>query len=279
MSIDSGSRIFYDSHMHTPLCKHAQGEPEEYARQAYRRGLRGIIITCHNPDPGGWSPRVRMAPGEFEHYLELVERARRAWEGRVDVRLGLESDYYPGAEPWLEELHEQAPFHYILGSVHSHLPQYKELYFDGDREAFQRTYFEHLARAAETGLFDCLSHPDLVKNDFPRHWDPEKILDGIREALDRIAATGVAMELNTSGVLKVVQEMNPGPVILREIHERGIPMVLGSDSHQPHRVGDGFEEALMILGAIGFETVSLFEERQRHELPIEEVLRTLEPAD
>ena len=26
--------LYYDSHMHTPLCKHAHGEPEEYAETA-----------------------------------------------------------------------------------------------------------------------------------------------------------------------------------------------------------------------------------------------------
>jgi hypothetical protein len=42
--------LFYDSHMHTPLCKHAWGEPEEYAQQALKAGLKGIIFTCHCPD-------------------------------------------------------------------------------------------------------------------------------------------------------------------------------------------------------------------------------------
>ena len=35
----------FDSHMHTPLCKHAVGEPEDYAEQALAEGLKGIIFT------------------------------------------------------------------------------------------------------------------------------------------------------------------------------------------------------------------------------------------
>ena len=43
--------LLYESHCHTPLCKHAFGEPEEYAAMALRRGLKGIIFTCHCPLP------------------------------------------------------------------------------------------------------------------------------------------------------------------------------------------------------------------------------------
>ncbi len=216
-----------------------------------------------------------MSPHEFDTYVEMVEYTRKAYEGRMEVLLGLESDYYPGVEPLLEKLHTSAPLNYVLGSVHSHLPQYKEKYFTGDKEAFQRTYFQHLAEAAETGLFDCISHPDLVKNDFPRDWVPERIMDSIEACLDRIQAAGVAMEMNTSGLLKVISEMNPGPKILQEMHKRNIPVVLGSDSHHPNRVGAHFEYALLALKEIGFEEVSYFIERKRHTISIDDARNSL----
>jgi len=72
--------MLYETHMHTPLCKHAVGEPEDYAEQAQRRGLTGIIVTCHNTAPDGFSPRVRMSLHEFPDYVALVARAREAWK-------------------------------------------------------------------------------------------------------------------------------------------------------------------------------------------------------
>src|SRR5262245_30009329 len=87
--------LLYESHSHTPLCKHARGEPEAYAAVAEERGLKGIIFTCHSPMPNGWSASLRMAPEEFDTYVACVERARKTWAGRVDVRLGMESDYFP----------------------------------------------------------------------------------------------------------------------------------------------------------------------------------------
>ena len=270
--------VLYDSHLHTPLCKHAHGEPDAYAWVAQQRGLKGIVFTCHNPMDDGLSAGVRMDVAEFDTYVEMVERARTAWAGQVDVRLGLESDYAPGMEPWLEELHGKADFHYVLGSVHPHLLYYREGFFDGDIAAYQRTYFEHLAMAAETGLFDTVAHPDLVKNTAPSEWDPEGLMDVIRPSLDRIAATDTAMELNTSGLSKGLGEMNPGPAILAEMREREIPVVMGSDAHVPERVAADFEEALDRLSAAGYTHVDIVLDRKRRALPIaraRESLRTV----
>lgn len=267
--------ILYETHLHTPLCKHAKGEPEGYAAVAEQRGLKGIIVTCHNPTDDGWAPKVRMRLDQFDDYVAMVERARQAWAGRVDVRLGLESDYAPGMEPWLEKLHGMADFHHILGSVHAPLPDYQDRYLNGDIVAFQRLYFEHLAMSAETGLFDTLAHPDLVKNVAPSEWNLERLLDDIRHALDRIAATGVAMELNTSGLNKAVREMNPGRTILEEMHLRNIPVVVGADAHEPGRVAANFEDAFDLLEEVGYRHINIFLNRERHEFDIDTARRSL----
>ncbi len=270
--------ILYETHLHTPLCKHATGRPEEYAAVAEQRGLKGIIVTCHNPTNDGWSPQTRMNLEQFEDYIAMVERARQTWAGRVEVWLGLECDYVPGMEPWLEKLLGMAEFHYVLGSVHAPLPEYKARYYRGDIVAFQRTYFEHLALAAETGLFDTLAHPDLVKLVDSAQWKLDRLMDVIEPCLDRIAATGTAMELNTSGLRKHVVEMNPARPILEEMFQRNIPVVVGGDAHNPEQVGANFEEALEMLHEIGYTRINVFLNREPHSLDIEAARRSLRPT-
>lgn len=274
---DSGA-LFYDSHMHTPLCKHAWGEPEEYAEQGVKAGLKGIIFTCHCPMPGGFWPTVRMAESEFDTYVALVQRTADAFKGRLDVRLGIESEFYPGCEEYIAEFHKRADFHYVLGGLHWQAREYLNKYETGTIEHFRRTYFEHLAQAAESGLYDCLAHPDLVKNYHPDSWCFAIVKNTVTEALDRIAATGVAMELNTSGLNKSYSEMNPGDEMLAMMAERKIPVVIGSDAHRAVRVGEQFVTALNKLSEAGYENVSYFLERKRIDLKIPAVLASLKKA-
>jgi histidinol-phosphatase (PHP family) len=271
-------RLFFDSHMHTPLCKHAVGEPELYAERALAMGLKGIIFTCHSPMPRGFWPRVRMAMDEFDEYLRMVQRAADAFAGQLEIRLGMESDYFPGFEDWIAELHQKAAFHHCLGSVHYQGKEYQERFATDNRRDFRCAYFKHLADSAETGLFDTLAHPDLVKNWFPQYWEFGEYVDVIAESLDRIAKTGVAMELNTSGLNKNISEMNPGPEMLAMMCERGIPVVLGSDSHSPRRVAENFDIALGQLTSAGYDKVSVFRLRQREEFQIADVLASLSVA-
>jgi histidinol-phosphatase (PHP family) len=261
--------------MHTPLCKHATGQPEDYATVAEKRGLKGIIVTCHNPVTNGWATRYRMHLDQFDDYLAMVSRAQQVWAGRIDVRLGLESDYYPGAETWLAELHDKAEFHHILGSVHSLLPDYKQRYFNGTLEGYYRTHFNHLAMAAESGLFDTLAHPDLVKILEPEAWDVNKVLDEVRRSLDRIAKTDVAMELNTSGLNKPLAELHPSATILAEMREREIPVVVGADAHEPGRVAANFEDALELLKTVGYSHTNIVLNRQRHSIEIDTAINSL----
>jgi histidinol-phosphatase (PHP family) len=267
--------LLYETHTHTPFCKHATGTPQEYAEVAQSRGLLGLFVTCHNPMPDGFSANVRMRPDQLNQYVELVAQASQEWAGRVDIRLGMEADYFPGYESWLQRQLESAEFHYILGSIHPQLQEYQDLYAWDDPVEVQRSYFRLLAEAAETGLFDSLSHPDIVKNMTAGDWHPVRIMDSIRDALDRIAAAGTAMELNTSGTNKTIAQMNPCPEILIEMQQRGIPVVIGADAHLPERVGDQFEQALELLEQCGYLHVSYFIERQRLEVSIREARASL----
>lgn len=270
--------LFYDSHMHTPLCKHAWGEPEEYAQQALKAGLKGIIFTCHCPMPNGFWPTVRMSESEFDTYVALVQRAADAFKGKLDIRLGIESEYYPGCEEYIAQLHQRADFHYVLGAVHWQAKEYLNKFETGTIENFRRTYFDHLAKSAESGLYDCLAHPDLVKNYHPDSWCFAIVKNTVSTVLDRIAATGVAMELNTSGLNKSYSEMNPGLEMLRMMADRKIPIVVGSDSHRAVRVGEHFVTALNHLTEAGYEKVSYFLNRQRIDLKISDVLASLKKA-
>lgn len=262
-------RLVYEMHCHTPLCHHAEGEPEEYAAIALQRGLAGIVVTCHNPMPEDYGHSGRMRQDEVGTYLHIVDRTRRAYADQLDVRVGMECDFFPGYERYVEQTIAPLPLHHVLGSVHCQMPIWRRRFgLKDDPITMQKRYFSLLAESAETGLFDTLAHPDLVKNMTAGAWQFDRIADHVAGCLDRIAKAGVAMELNTSGLLKSVPEMNPTPAMLSMMHSRGIPVVVGADAHVPHRVSADYEAAYDLLSEAGYDHVSYFLDRQRHTLPL-----------
>ena len=64
-----------DYHTHTPLCRHAEGWPVDYARVAVERGLGELGFADHNPMPEQFDD-WRMLRDELPRYFEAVEEAR-----------------------------------------------------------------------------------------------------------------------------------------------------------------------------------------------------------
>jgi len=241
--------------MHSPMCGHATGEPAEYAEVAQSRGLKGIVITDHFPLPEDWQ-RPRMTEAQLPAYIALVERAREEWHDRLDIRLGLECEYAPGLENWIEKQLARGDFELVLGSVHA-LPKYVKMYWQGDVLALQKRTFEHLAAAAESGYFQALAHLDHIRLLAGEEWDLSRILDDVLRCLDRVAATGVAVEVNTAGLRSRFLELYPSRTLLHAMKERDIPVVVGSDAHRPEHVAHEFEHALDVLAEVGYAAVTI----------------------
>jgi histidinol-phosphatase (PHP family) len=201
---------------------------------------------------------------DLEPYVDAIVQAR---ERGLPVKLGLEVDYVAGREDETRDLLSPYPWDYLLGSVHF----IDGLGVDGEprlldavgvEEAWRR-YFESLAAAARSGLFDSLSHPDLIKifGERAASFDYAAVADAIAEG-------GVAVEVSTAGLRKPVGELYPHPEFLAACRERGVPVTLGSDAHSPDVVGRDFDRARELLHSAGYDTVTVFDRRRASQEPL-----------
>jgi histidinol-phosphatase (PHP family) len=201
---------------------------------------------------------------DLEPYVDAIAHARARG---LPVKLGLEVDYVPGREDETRALLAPYPWDYLLGSVHFidgfAVDDEPRLQHELGVEEAWRRYFDTLVRAAQSGLFDSLSHPDLVKvfGDRAADFDYGPIAD-------RIAATGVAVEVSTAGLRKPVGELYPDPGFLAACRKRGVPVTTGSDAHSPDVVGRDFDRARELLRGAGYETVTIFERRMGRQEPL-----------
>jgi histidinol-phosphatase (PHP family) len=256
--------------MHTPLCRHAEGWPADYARAAAGRGLGEIGFSDHNPMPEHFDD-WRMLRAELPRYFDEVARARDEFP-QLNIKLGLECDYIPGYEWWIEELAGMADWDYLIGSVH-YLRQGWEVdhpKYIGRHEAnageIWRDYWEMYGRCIRSGLFDFVAHPDLPKKfgitpagDLRRFYEP---------AVAALAETGMAFEINTAGLRRDCREVYPARGFLELAHAAGVPLLINSDAHAPADVAAGFEEAAALAKDVGFSGTLRFTRRQRSSVPL-----------
>ncbi|MFL5865667.1 MAG: histidinol-phosphatase HisJ family protein [Thermoleophilaceae bacterium] len=205
------------------------------------------------------------AHDDLDAYCEFVRE-------ETDLRLGIEADFLPGREEQVAELLDGRDWDYVLGSLHFLRDQALDIRegpwaeFDiwrsNDPDEVWARYFETLGEAARSGLFDILSHPDLVKV-----WGsplPEGDLRRFYErAMEGIEASDVAIEVSTAGLRKPVREIYPARGFLELCLEVGRPVALSSDAHLPEHLGWEYERAVDWLGEIGVEEIAVFDRRSR----------------
>lgn len=213
-----------------------------------------------------------FALDDIDAYCEFVR-------ARTDLRLGIEADFVAGAEDRMANLLQERDFDYVVGSVHFLREHSIDMddYSVWDRghsaeEIWQR-YFDTLAEAARSGLFDILAHPDLVKvwgSDRPRpRGDPRRYYE---PAIEAIAEMGIAVEVSTAGLRKRARELYPSQAFLEMCVEVGAPVALSSDAHRPEDVGADYDQALELLDRVGIGELCVFERRARRLEPIGAVL-------
>ncbi|MFD2255545.1 histidinol-phosphatase [Luteolibacter algae] len=256
-----------DYHTHTPLCKHATGSPEEYVSAAITAGLAEYGISDHAPCRPEPFDDWRMLESELPEYFEWIERAKTAAADKVKIRTGMECDWIKGCEPFIEELNGKYPWDYLIGSVHYlgdwdfDNPKWLGKWAETDVEAVWTEYWKTYTAMADSGLFDILGHPDLIKK---FSYAPAGDLDRFYEpVIDAIAASGSVIELNTAGLHKPCAEAYPAPRFLELAASAGIGLIISSDAHAPGEIARDFPKARELAMAAGYRETQLFEQRKR----------------
>ena len=105
-------------HVHTWRCGHAGEErEEEYIKAAIRLGAKQITFTDHAPFPGDLF-RGRMKMEELPECEDTLWELRAKYQGKIQVRIGLEAEYLPGFQAYYEKLKEDEGIEYLLLGQH-----------------------------------------------------------------------------------------------------------------------------------------------------------------
>lgn len=255
-----------DLHNHTTLCNHAEGSVSDYVEAAIRAGIDIFGFSDHAPME--FDPKYRMAFHEMEHYHAMVMDAKKRYGSQIEILFGYEVDYLPGH---MDERVLHADVDYLIGSVHFldewgfDNPEFIGRYAHEDIDRIWQRYFEEVEAMAKSTLFDIVGHLDLIK--VFKFMPEADILLLAAPALDAIAESGMAMEINVAGYHKPVAEAYPSPELLAAAHARGIPVTFGSDAHAPEQVGRFRAEAEALAREAGYRECVYFRNRKAVRTP------------
>ena len=263
-----------DERAATPERYFTPGNAERYRETAAERGIAELGVAEH-------VYRFTAALDVWEHpfWREYARDDLDAYCGFVreqtDLRLGIEADFVPGREDRMANLLEGRDWDFVVGSVHFlrdrslDTEEYSVWGAGESAEKVWRRYFETVAEAARSGLYDVIAHPDLVKvwgratplpdGDLRRYYEP---------AVEAFADAGVAVELSTAGWRKPVGEQYPSLALLEMVVDAGCPIALSSDAHVPEQLGFEYERALELLEQVGVGEIAVFERRARRLEPV-----------
>jgi histidinol-phosphatase (PHP family) len=251
---------------------------ERYREAADERGIGDLGIAEHVhrfvQSLDVWThPWYRhWAADDVDEYVDFLRAS--------ELKVGIETDFLPGREDRLANLLDGRDWDYVVGSVHflrdeavdfHGYPEWEpwNIWRGADPEKVWTRYFETLGEAARSGLFDILSHPDLVKVWGDRVPVPDGDLRRFYDrAMDGIAESEVAIEVSTAGLRKPVGEIYPAPPFLEMCLEAGRPVALSSDAHTPEQLGYEYDRALEMLSDLGADRIAVFDRREQRLEPV-----------
>ena len=258
----------FDYHFHSDYSSDGHGTMRDYCVAAKEKKLKEICVTNHYCFFDGVHMNYFDGPAKYGLFRGTLDDMMEEYEETHDefpfLRIGLEFDYRRDAERDIERVLKEYPLDYALGSVHllgnlcvtskKKLPLYLA---EHTLEETYRNYFSMVAKAAQTGLFDCLAHFDVIRRYAPalewQEWREPAIA-----ALEATKENDVSLELNTNPK----SNADPTPW-LREARALGFDsLAFGSDAHKPEDVGNGIADAMALAKKEGFKHALLFEKRK-----------------
>jgi len=253
-----------DAHLHTDLSPDADVPLDAYAALARERGVAELAITDHLDFVAG-EPAYRFAG--YEQRVRAVREAAERWAGEPEIRLGLEVTYVPAVADQIGAYLRTHRYDYVIGSVHMsrrgpfRTEKAAAAWCAGKtlREA-TAPYFDEVERAIRSGLFDTIGHLDFAKRYTYDHLGPfeyEPHVDIYDRLLRAVLDTGMALEVNASGLRQQPGEAYPGPAVVERFRELGGERVVaGSDAHRLQQFGFGLADVYRSIAAQGYRALS-----------------------
>ncbi|WP_455582395.1 histidinol-phosphatase HisJ family protein [Dysosmobacter sp.] len=257
-----------DLHNHSCYSFDGSASVEALCRAAIRHKIDILAITDHcdmTPGPEGFRSYLHGEPARLEEFAQ-VQRELGDLELLYGVEIGNAIDMPAQTADFLAKRR----FDFIIGAIHF-LPGGRDIYrlpYRSEEEIhgmFLR-YFASVEALVELGGFDSLAHLDyplrVLRGKVPAP-SIARYRDLVDPILEKLARREIALEINTRGTYDWQHRVGPEEWVLARYRDLGGRYVtIGSDAHTASRIGAGFEDAAALLRRTGFESFTVYRNRE-----------------
>ncbi|MCC6728902.1 MAG: histidinol-phosphatase [Chthonomonadales bacterium] len=261
-----------DYQVHTRLSHDGRCTIIEQCERAVTLGLEEIGFSEHKDfDPA--DPVVDYF--DYDRYAAEIAEARTRYAGRLTIRMGVEVDYQRWFEDRIAAYLSNHRFDYVIGSVHyagGAMLMTPEYTVGRDAETAYRVYYEAVRDSVDSGLIDILGHLEYAnRRGVPAYgaFDPAPYRAIVSDLFARMAARGVALEINTAGLRQGAGSFYPcvEHVALYSA-SGGRLLTLGSDSHHPDDLAADYAVAARAAWDHGLREIAVYEDRTPRAVPL-----------
>lgn len=106
-------------HTHTSRCHHAFGNDEEFVRTAIQNGFEVLGFSDHAcwKYDSDFVAHMRMKLDEFDDYKDSVLYLKDRYKKQIEIRFGLEAEYFPKYMDWLLDFCIENEIDYLILAI------------------------------------------------------------------------------------------------------------------------------------------------------------------
>ncbi|MBO6047130.1 MAG: histidinol-phosphatase [Erysipelotrichaceae bacterium] len=242
-------------HTHTMRCQHAIGTEIDFIEAAIKAGYTTLGFSDHSPwhYESGFRPYMRMMESQLEDYVMTLRHLRDVYKDKIEIKIGLECEYFPDKLDWLKEQIDRYELDYIILG-HHYLGSDEYGRYVGhppisDEQVIH--YVDDVCAAIESGLFSYIAHPDVV------YYDPDNPLH--LKQMERICIKAkeydIPLEFNLLGFR--ARRHYPSDAFFTMAKYYNNKIILGCDAHDPEQIENtlAYHKAYALLKKYDFEIV------------------------
>ena len=240
-----------DGHTHPNIMKIPQ-QAEDFVSAAVAAGMDELVMSDHMPFSVTGDEHDRIPAGAVGDYCRAVSECAAKYSESIRILCGIEIDYRQECEYEIREVLSSGSFDVVLGSSHLNIRGFGIPFGSISKDDFAEMVFENYLAAAESGMFDVLTHLDVFRRtaadtahypmsepdfDLRRH---ESVLRHIFREMER---RNIALEISAAPLYQKFDDLGqyPSDNILRIASDYELRRVYGSDAHSAAYVGFAYD--------------------------------------